>query len=109
MVISFMVKEAREQLETKGFVYTLRPQYRNTGINWYNHFRGDTKKGDVMIEFIGYYGYTELLRGFTDRTPDLEPFVKDSGFDTLEEWLKKAKKSRYLFKVSEYFGGPIGL
>ena len=95
-----MVKEAREQLETKGFVYTLRQQYRNTGKNWYNHFRGGAKKGDVMIEFIGYYGYTQLLLEFRDRTPDLEPFVKESGFNSLEEWLKKAKKSRYLFKVS---------
>lgn len=100
MPISFMVKEAREQLEEHGFVYTLRPQRRNTGKNWYNYFRGDTKKGDVHIEFIGYYGHVQLLTEFRDRTQDLEPFVKDSGFNSLEEWLKKAKKSRFLFKVS---------
>ncbi len=94
-----MVKEAREHLEEHGFVYTLRPQFRKTGFNWYNHFRGDTKKGDVHIIFIGYYGWTQLLSGFRDRTQDLEDFVKESGFNSLEEWLKKAKKSRYLYKV----------
>ena len=99
MVISFMVKEAREQLEKHEIVYTLRPQFRKTGKNWYNHSRGGPKKGDVNIQFIGYYGYTELLSGFRDRTPDLEPFVKYSGFNSLEDWLKKAKKSRYLYKV----------
>ena len=90
MVISFAVEEARAQLEEKGIVYTLRPQYRHTGKNWYNHFRGDTKKGDVYIKFIG---------DFSNREEDLEPFVKSSGFDSLKKWLKKAKKSRYLYKV----------
>ncbi len=103
MPISFMVKEAREQLENKGVVYTLRPQCRSTGKDWYNYRRGDTiKKGDVMIEFIGYYGsvYIEFAGNYVNRVGDLESFVKDSGFNSLEEWLKKAKKSRFLFKVS---------
>ena len=94
-----MVKEARDQLENKGFVYTLRPQFRNTGKNWYNYSRGGTKKGDVHIEFIGYYGHAQFLAGFRDRKEYLEEFVKDSGFNSLEEWLKKAKNSRYLYKV----------
>jgi len=91
MPISFMVKEARDRLENRNFVFTLRPQFRTTGKNWYNYRRGDTKKGDVYIIFIGYY---------KDREDELEPFVKGSGFNSLEDWLKKAKKSRYLFKVS---------
>lgn len=89
-VMSFKYEESRNQLENKSFVYTLRPQYRHTGKNWYNHFRGDTKKGDIHVKFIG---------DFSNREEDLEPFVKGSGFDSLEKWLKKAKKSRYLYKV----------
>jgi len=91
MVISFAVEEARTQLEEKGFVYTLRPYYRGkTGKNWYNHFRGDTKKGDVYIKFI---------KVVMDAKKELELYVKDSGFDSVKKWLKKAKKSRYLYKV----------
>ena len=89
MVISFMVKEAREQLEITGSVYTLRPQRRNTGKNWYNYRRGDTKKGDVNIEF---------QMEITDDN-QLQWFLPFSGFNTVEEWRKKAKKSRYLYKV----------
>ena len=86
-----MVKEARDFLENRGYICTLRPQFRNTGKNWYNYYKGDTPKGDVYIMFIGHY---------QGREDELEPFVKSSGFNSLEEWLKKAKKSRYLFKVS---------
>lgn len=91
MVISFAVEEARTQLEEKGLVYTLRPYIRfRIGKDWYNHFRGDTKKGDVFISFIG---------DFHRKDDDLERYVKDSGFVSLKKWLKKAKKSRYLYKV----------
>ena len=86
-----MVKEARDRLENRNFVFTLRPQFRHTGKNWYNYFKGDTPKGDVYIMFIGHY---------QGREDELEPFVKGSGFKTLKDWLKKAKKSRFLFKVS---------
>lgn len=90
MVISFMVDKARKHLEEHGFVYTLRPQFRKTGKNCYNHFRGDTEKGDVYIELVGNYkGKEGLLNGF----------VYGSGFNTLKEWLEKAKKSRYLYDV----------
>ncbi len=90
MPISFMVKEAREQLENTGMVYTLRSHFRSTGKNEYNHFKGDTKKGDVYIEFVGDYKGSEQL---------LQRYVVNSGFKSLEEWLKKAKKSRYLYRV----------
>ena len=86
-----MVKEAREQLENNGVVYTLRPQFRKTGKDWYNYRRGDTKKGEVLVQFIGNY---------SNKEEQLEPFFKKSGFNSLEEWLKKAKKSRYLYRVT---------
>ena len=85
-----MVSEAREQLETSGCVFTLRPQRRKNGRNWYNYCRGCPKQGDVFIQYID---------NFINKEEELERFVKDSGFQNLKDWLKKAKKSRYLYEV----------
>jgi len=90
MVMSFMVKEARDQLEITGMVYTLRPQIRRSGEDWYNHRRGDRKKGDIFIEF-----QMEITND-----NQLQWALPFSGFNTVEEWRKKAKKSRYLYKVN---------
>jgi len=88
--MSFMVKEAREYLEKNKFVYTLRPFLRQrTGKDWYNYSRGDTKKGDVDIMFIGEIEDPE----------ELQFFVYYSGFETLEDWVKAAKGSKYLYWV----------
>ena len=89
--ISFMYEEPRNQLEKNGSVYTLRLKKRKTvGKGWYNYHRGDIKRGDVYIKFID---------DFLNRDEKLERYVKGSGFSSLKEWLKKAKKSRYLYKV----------
>lgn len=85
-----MVSEAIEQLEAIGIVYTLRSQRRKNGRNWYNYCRGCPKQGDIFIQYID---------NFIDREEELERFVKGSGFKTLKDWLKKAKKSRYLYEV----------
>ena len=91
MVISFMVEEARNHLEKHGLVYTLRPKKRKrVGKDWYNHFRGDTKKGSVFIRYIGNY-----------ETRENKLIVKCdySGFRTVKEWLEKAGDSRFLYRV----------
>lgn len=91
MVISFMVEEARKRLEEKGFVYTLRRDKRKkVGYDWYNYFRTDTKKGNVIITFIGLFFKIDRR---------LDAFVIFSGFNSIEEWLEKAGESRYLYKV----------
>lgn len=91
MVISFSVEKARKQLEDKGVVYTLRLNKRKrVGKTWYNHFRGDTKKGDVYIYYVG---------DFLNRTYQLKHYVINSGFGSLREWLEKAKESRFLYEV----------
>lgn len=87
-VISFEVEEAKNYLEKHGFVYTLRLKKRKrVGKGWYNYFRTDVKRGNVFIKFIG---------NFCTFNRKLEPYVKNSGFNSLEEWLKKAKKANYL-------------
>lgn len=96
MAMGFGVEEARNQLEEKGFVYTLRPyidlepHYRQ-----YNYFRGDNVRGEVYVIFIGDY---------YDNEGDLVSFVQDSGFKSLDDWLEKAKGSRYLYKVTKVRG-----
>ena len=88
MVISFEVEKARKYLETHGFVYTLRfKERKQVGKDWYNYFRTDIKRGNVFIKFVG------IFCTFNKR---LEPYVKDSGFNSLEEWLKSTKKANYL-------------
>lgn len=98
MVISFMVKEAREHLEKYGLVYTLRPKLRKReGIDWYNHFRGDIKKGNVFIRYIGNY---------ETRENKLVVKCDYSGFRTVKEWLERAGNSRYLYRVTMIYGNP---
>jgi hypothetical protein len=93
MVISFMVEEARNHLNKHGFVYTLRPYKRKrTGRDWCNYFRCDTKKADVMIGFLGE---------FSGREQELLQYTHFSGFNSLSEWLDKAKNSRYLYRVEK--------
>ncbi len=57
MVISFSVKEARDQLMNKGVVYTFRWKKRKkTGKDWANAKRGTKKIADVFIEELGSTG-----------------------------------------------------
>ena len=91
MPISFGYIEPRNRLKINGFVYSLRPfKRKRLGFNWYNYYRNGEKQGNVSISFIG---------DFLDKDQELEEYVKDSGFNSLDEWLKKAKKGRYLYKV----------
>lgn len=91
MPISFGYIEPRNRLEINGFVYSLRPfKRKRLGFNWYNYYRNGEKQGDVSISFIG---------DFLDKDQELEEYVIDSGFNSLGEWLKKAKIGRYLYKV----------
>ncbi len=91
-MITFLVKEARSHLEEYGIVYTLREfSNRRVGKCKYNYFPNDRSRGSVFIVFIG---------NFFDKECELVPYVKDSGFNSLNEWLEKAGKARMLYSVS---------
>lgn len=98
MVMWFNVKEARERLLTKGFVYTMRPKKRRDGhdILMYNGFG---KKGDIYIDFMGEF----------PNFADLEPALEFSGFLTLDDWHKAAGDSHFLYRVElqSLSGKPI--
>ncbi|MBA7626016.1 hypothetical protein ES703_33450 [subsurface metagenome] len=78
MVISFSVKEARDQLLNEGVVCTFRWNKRKqTGKDWANSGRLTKKICDVHIE--------EIKR--IETVTDLNPYVSKSGFKTKKEWL----------------------
>ena len=90
----FNVKEARQQLLENGFVYTLRPKpYRlrkkltaGSDILMFDEFK---KKGSLYFHFI-----TTIKENH-----ELEPFIEDSGFNSVEEWIMAARGNRCLFFV----------
>ena len=85
IVISFSIKEARDQLMNNGIVYTFRWNLRKrTGKDWAQVKRGTKKIADVHIEEIG----------LVKTIPDLKPYVGESGFDSLMTW-RKAIMSTY--------------
>ena len=87
MVISFSVREAREQLLNKGVVYTFRWTRRaffrddkgNIEHTWANKKRGGKRIADVDIEEIG-----EFPNDFS-----LDTYVHQSGFSNTDAWLRK--------------------
>lgn len=88
MVIWFNVDEARKYLLETGFVYTLRPKKRREGIEVLS-YDGFGKKGMVTVKLIKEIKDIKELSGYVDQ----------SGFKTVEEWLKEADKSRFLYEV----------
>ena len=77
IVISFSIKEARDQLLNNGIVFTFRwNQRKRTGKDWAQVKRGTKKIADVHIEEIG----------MIDHFPDLLPYVGESGFSSLRNW-----------------------
>lgn len=91
-MIFFNVSEAREQLMTKGLVYTLRATSRTVG-------RTKAVTG-------GHYNNTPLCTVEVEKVmvvvspEELHPYVEQSGFKSVEEWISKAGSSaRHLYKV----------
>jgi len=89
MPIWVNVKEARDHLLEKGFVYMLRPIRQRKGrdmLSW----NGPGKKGMGTIKLV-----KEI-----EATDELEEFVKESGFSSVADWLEKAKESRFLYRLA---------
>ena len=86
MVISFSVKEAREQLLNEGVVHTYRWTRRaffrkvlgDKEYTWANSKRGGKRIADVWIEELGQIPLS-----------DLGPYASKSGFIDLERWQNK--------------------
>lgn len=94
MVISFSVKEAREQLLNKEVVYTFRwkrrkffeKQLGTLEYTWFNEKRGGKAIGYVWIEEVGEF----------DPTAPLTPYVSQSGFKDLWEWQEVIEEMKHI-------------
>lgn len=94
MVMWFNNVKARERLLKKGRVYTLRPK----------PYRGKEKKTQgidvLMYDVHASRGKIKFYFVKTIKSTDeLREYKPQSGFSSVEEWLKAAKKSRHLFLV----------
>jgi len=82
MVIIFSNEYARDYLLEHGIVYTFRksPARKRIGKDWMTDRRTGKKISDVFIEAIEEIE-PEMLY------PKLNPYYKQSGFDSTEEWI----------------------
>ena len=95
MVISFSVKEARDQLLNKGEVYTFRWKKRKaTGKNWANGGRGTKKIADVFID------EPRLI----ETVSDLDLYVSKSGFKERKEWFYVIMSMGLNYKIHGFIG-----
>lgn len=93
MAIVFKSDKAFNYLITNGYVYTLR-KYIRTGIKTLKRHRHGKAVGKVSVEYVGTVDVSEGMYVVNIRgaTVPLERFVKHSGFDSLEEWIKEFKR-----------------
>jgi len=85
MVIIIESKKARKHLRETGKIYVFRKRIRKkVGKDWMTDKAGGSKIADVYVSKVGYWS------GITWRI--LEPFVKQSGFNSMEEWISDITK-----------------
>jgi len=83
MVILFQSKPVLEHLLKHGIVYTFRTRLRKkTGKDWCTDKRGGKKLYDVEIYYMKP----------ADGDKDLESYISDSGFNSINEWKNEIKK-----------------
>jgi len=80
-VMIFENPKARRQLLEKGLVYTFRKHPHKEGRDWASAYRGGPKIADIYVKVVGRM-----------RPIDLAPYVKDSGFDSLQEWIEAIRQ-----------------
>jgi len=88
MVISFSVKEAREQLMNEGLVYTFRWKRRSFFVKekgvvestWAN-----AKRGGKRIAYVNI----EEEANIKAEKEDLDPYNEKSGFSSVGKWWNK--------------------
>jgi hypothetical protein len=77
IVIIFASEKPRRQLLEHNLVATLRKKQHKVGMDWATDARGHPKLADVAISFERH----------VINSRDLEPYVADSGFASLKEWV----------------------
>ena len=83
MVMFFNVEEARSHLLTHGHVFTLRNKRKREGIH-------QLRVGGIYKFKVLGKAYVSFVREITDPS-QLNQYVEDSGFESIEAWLSRAK------------------
>lgn len=89
MGIWFNNEKARKFLLEHGCIYTLRPYLRRQGskkLYW-------NKKEDKGIVNV------VLVKNIEENSDNLILYLRESGFETIKEWLEEANNSKYLYFV----------
>ena len=95
-IIFFNSEKARKHLLEKGYVYTLRFP-RRTG-------KGKAIKGNNSNREFLCFVYITFIKKIKD-PKELEPYVNESGFNSVDEWVNEVKRfhggfyAQYLYKV----------
>jgi len=91
--IVFQHDKPFQHLLKHGFVYTLRATKRREGVVELRRSRSERPLGLVSVSFVGLVErmadrYVVVNPAKPQQRVPLESFVKYSGFDSLQEWLK---------------------
>lgn len=94
MVMQFAVLKARKHLISKGSVKTFRFHKRiRLGKDWASVGRGKPKFADIHIAFV---------KEITSLLTELEPYVSESGFASVGEWVDHITKVNPSFSSSGF-------
>lgn len=94
MVMQFSDVKVRQYLMDKGFVYTFRIRKRKqVGKNWASEGRCKPKFADI---------YITLVKPVNVLLDDLKPYVEESGFSSLGEWVDAITKVNTVFSSKGY-------
>lgn len=92
-MIFFNRDNAKHELMHKGLVYTLRSEFRKTGETdaVYGSMAHNTKLCQVLVDRVMKI----------DSLGDLHPYVHQSGFGSVDDWITAAASSaRTLYRVT---------
>jgi len=90
MPIIFASEKACRRLLEKGIVYTFRLKPRlDIGRSWATDRRNGKKIANVYITYVAHLSLRELA-----------PYVEQSGFESLDEWITAIKELNPKMKVN---------
>jgi len=81
--IIFMEKKVLDFLKKRRFVFTFRAKKRAEGKTWMTNKRFGKKLGTVEVK---------LLTEIEPTREKLSPYLRGSGFDSLDEWIEAIKR-----------------
>ena len=97
-IIFLNSEKVRKHLFEKGYVYVLR-MWRKIGKA--KAYVGNPKNKDFLC-----YVYVEFVKK-VENPRELEPYVNESGFNSIDEWIQNVKKSYRSFSANFLFKATL--